>query len=151
MEKLIIQSDSNNIVEVERFVDSVCDIYNINNYSGAVSMSLLQAVKNAIVHGNKNDVSKTVTITADYCKGGISFCVTDQGEGFDFNKYDDELSPKADGKGIYLMKALSDRLSFLDNGRIVRLDFFVIGIDGSLAMERIATLKRFYSPAVVHA
>ena len=45
MEKLVIQSDINNLIEVERFVSAVCDTYNINNYAATISMSLLQAVK----------------------------------------------------------------------------------------------------------
>ena len=42
MEKLVIQSDINNLVEVERFVSAVCDTYNVNNYAATISMSLLQ-------------------------------------------------------------------------------------------------------------
>lgn len=151
MEKLIIQSDKNNIIEVEKFVTVVCDTFNINNYAATISMSLLQAVENAIVHGNKNETDRTVTITADYCRGGVFFTVSDQGEGFDFEHYGKMPVNEDKGTGIYLMKTLSDKITFSDNGSTVRLDFFVNGIDPCQALERIMTLRKFYLPVTVNA
>ena len=151
METLIIQSDKNNIIDVEHFVTAVCDNYNINNYAATISMSLLQAVDNAIVHGNKSDSHKTVTIVADRCKGGVYFTVSDQGEGFDYRQAGS--IPSCDGNkgtGLFLMNTLSDKMSFSDNGRTVRLDFFVNGISASHALERVMSLHRFYAPTVVH-
>jgi serine/threonine-protein kinase RsbW len=150
MEKLVIQSDTRNLVDVERFVSAVCDTYNINNYAATISMSLLQAVENAIVHGNNGDISKQVTITSDYCKGGIYFTVSDQGAGFEFAKYG--LMPEeGSGTGIYLMKTLSDRMTYSNNGSTVRLDFVVSGIEASRALERIVTLRNHYAPRFVNA
>ena len=151
MEKLIIQSDINNLFDVEVFVTDICDTYNINNYAAAISVSLLQAVKNSIVHGNMNDKSKTVTITTERFKGGIAFTVTDEGDGFDFNCYGDIPTSPGMGRGIYLMKTLSDDVTFYNHGRTVRLDFYVVGIDASHSLERNAALKRFYSNKKVNA
>ena len=146
MEKLVIQSDTKNIVDVERFISVVCDRWNINNYIGTISMSLLQAVENAIVHGNGNDIDKQVTITADSCKGGIYFVVEDEGAGFDYTSFGSMPMQEGSGTGIYLMKALSDRMSFTDGGRKVRLDFFISGIEATRALERLVTLREFYAP-----
>lgn len=151
MEKLIIQSDTSNLIEVERFVSAVCDTCNINNYAAAISMSLLQAVENAIVHGNGSDVAKRVTITSDLYKGGVFFTVSDEGCGFDFQKYGEIPEGEGSGMGIYLMKTLSDGLSFSDGGRTVRLDFVINGIEASRALERIVALRNFYAPRFVNA
>lgn len=151
MEQLIIQSDTNNVIEVERFVSAVCDAYNIHNYAGTISMSLLQAVENAIVHGNGSDSSKTVTVKCDQCRGGVFFSATDQGSGFDYHSYGDLPAGEGKGMGIYLMKALSDKISFLDGGRTVRMEYVVSGIEASRALERIVTLHNYYSPKKVHA
>lgn len=151
MEKLIIQSDINKIIDVERFVSAVCDTYNINNYAATISMSLLQAVENAIVHGNHNDPSKQVTIISDQCRGGVYFSVSDQGQGFDYSPYGSIPASENRGTGIYLMKTLSDKLSFQDNGRTVRLDFYINGIEASYALERIVTLRNYYASRMVHA
>ena len=145
MEKIVIQSDINKTVDVEGFVSAVCDTYNINNYAGVIIMSLLEAVNNAIIHGNNNDSSKTVTITFDYFRGGVYFTIADEGKGFDYlsllaSDYDVEKS-----RGLFLMKKLSDNISFSDNGSKVRLDFIINGIEPSRALERISILKRHYS------
>lgn len=152
MEQLAIQSDMNNIIEVERFVSVMCDTYNIHNYAATISMSLLQAVENAIIHGNKSDSSKMVVIECDRCRGGVYFSVTDQGQGFDYCSYGKMPEHDDKGMGLYLMKSLSDKIIFSDNGRKVRMEYVVNGIDASHALERIVTLRNYYSQhAVVHA
>ena len=145
MEKIIIQSDRNNLVEVEQFIDDVCGNYNINNYAATISMSLLQAVKNAIVHGNHSDASKQVTIVFDHCKGGVSFTVADEGNGFDYANYGSIPAEEGKGMGLYLMNALSDKISFQNNGSVVRMEYVIDGIAASSALERIMTLKNYYA------
>lgn len=151
MEKIIIQSDINNLIDVERFISTICDLWNINNYSATISVSVLQAVKNAIVHGNHNDASRKVTVTADRCYGGIVVAVSDEGDGFNYSDYGDVPSDDSKGTGIYLMKTLSDKISFSDNGSTVRMEYLVNGIDASHALERITTLHRYYASNVVVA
>ena len=147
METLVIQSDINNIVEVERFVYSVCDTFNINNYSAVITMSLLQAVENAIVHGNNNDVSKKVTVNFDQCRGGVYFTVTDEGKGFDFRS----SVANENNKGLFLMHSLADHLLFYDNGSTVRMDYVINGIEACRAIERVSILRRHYAVKAVKA
>lgn len=71
MEKLAIQSDMSNIVKVEDFVSRICSDKNINNYYATISMSVLQAVENAIIHGNNSDSTKIVTVISGECRGGV--------------------------------------------------------------------------------
>lgn len=150
MERLVIQSDINNIIDVERFIALVCDRWNINNYSATISMSLLQAVENAIVHGNNSDTSKQVVITAEQGRGGVSFVVSDEGPGFDYSSYNSSMPPEGDkGMGIYVMRSLSDKISFSNGGKTVRLDYFVSGIEATYALERIMRLKKYYAPKAV--
>ena len=108
-------------------------------------MSLIQAVKNSIIHGNHSNPEKKVTVTADLYKGGIYFMVADEGEGFDVGSYGDVLEGEARGTGIYLMTVLSDNIVFLDNGTKVRMDFAISGIEPGRALERKMTLHGFYS------
>lgn len=145
MEKLIIQSDRKHLIEVERFVSIVCDSFHIHNYAGSIAMSLLQAVENAIVHGNNNDSSKTVTIICDQCKGGVCFSVSDQGNGFDFSKFGSIPENSEQGTGIFIMKTFSDDLSFENGGRTVKMTFNVNGISASRALERIMIMRNHYS------
>ena len=52
-----LQSDMNNLPQVEEFVDHLCDSCNLGNHRAIITMALLHAVENAILHCNKNDVS----------------------------------------------------------------------------------------------
>ena len=57
--------------------------------------------------------------------------VADEGEGFDFDNLPDPTAPenleKPDGRGIFLMKNLSDDVKFDDNGSRVSITFAVSG------------------------
>lgn len=141
-EQFVIQSDIALLPEVEERLFHFCGDCNIGNYYSAVSVAALQAVENAIVHGNGNDATKKVTIAFGNCRGGVFVEVSDEGSGFDFSRFgqlpsDDEMS----GEGIFVMKSLADKLEYSDGGRRVRMEFVVSGIDPAEAMERIAVLQ----------
>lgn len=88
-----------------------------------------EAVKNAIELGNKNDASKSVLLRVDKKDKEVVFTVKDQGAGFDFNNVADPTDPanieKITGRGIFLMKALSDTVEFSDNGSKVAIHFTI--------------------------
>lgn len=151
MERLVIQSDIKNITQVEFFVDAICDHWNINNYAATIAMPLLQAVENAIVHGNHSDPAKRVSITADTCKGGVSFAVEDEGRGFDYTSFGELPEEQGRGTGLFLMRTLADRLTFDNGGSRVEMMFVINGIDPARALERITTLSHFYQPKHVMA
>lgn len=88
-----------------------------------------EAVKNAIELGNKNDVSKSVLLRVDKKDNEVVFTVKDRGTGFDFNNVADPTDPanieKITGRGIFLMKALADKVDFSDNGSKVAIHFSI--------------------------
>lgn len=149
MEKLAIQSDMSNIVKVEDFVSRICSDKNINNYYATISMSVLQAVENAIIHGNNSDSTKMVTVISGECRGGVFFEIHDEGCGFDWKAYGEIPDSGVAGEGIFLMKVLSDNMQFLDSGRTVRLDFLVRGIDESVAARRSNALENYFASTKV--
>lgn len=149
-ESFVIQSDIAILPRVEERLFHFCHENNVGNYYSAVSVAVMQAVKNAIVHGNASDSSKKVSLTFDTCRGGICAEVSDEGRGFDFRQYGDLPSgDSTTGEGIFIMKSLSDRMVFSDEGRMVRLEFDVAGIDPSDALERVAILQGRFAPVLV--
>ena len=149
-ESFVIQSDIANLPQVEERLFHFCHENNVGNYYSAVSVAALQAVENAIVHGNGSDSTKNVSLTFDTSRGGISVEVSDEGRGFDFHKYGNLPSGEStQGEGIFVMKSLADRMTFSDEGRKVRLEFDVAGIDPSDALERIAILQARFAPVLV--
>lgn len=121
-----------NIHLAERLVDDVFAEYNVKeDYYGELLIAMTEAVNNAIVHGNKMDPSKQVSVTFDVIDEKLMrFIVEDEGPGFDYNNLPDPTAPenieKPHGRGVFLMRKLADGCDFQDNGRIVILDFAVL-------------------------
>ncbi len=143
MKQFNIQSDNKNIDVVAKFIYELCDEKHILNYEATISTPVLQAIENAIVHGNHNDPSKMVHVECDEIRGGISFLVKDEGDGFDYSQYGDIQDEG--GNGIFLMRSLSDKMEYLEGGRAVRMEFMIHGIEKTYAMERVAKLERFFA------
>jgi serine/threonine-protein kinase RsbW len=120
------------IHSAENLIDQVFAEYRIKeDYYGEMLIALTEAVNNAIVHGNKLDASKKVLITFDVIEGNkCRFTIEDEGPGFDFNHLPDPTSPenieKPHGRGVFLMRQLSDSCFFEDEGRKVIMDFAVL-------------------------
>lgn len=126
--KIKIPSIKENVGVVESFIDNVRDKLKINdNVYGNVLIAVTEAVNNAIVHGNKEKKRKKVEISLKHSKNKLSFIVSDEGVGFDEKKIPDPTNPKnvtnIKGRGVFLMKALSDEIFFKNKGSLVRLVF----------------------------
>ena len=125
-------SQLENIHLVERMIDDVFAEYNVKeDYYGELLIAMTEAVNNAMVHGNKLDITKQVTVTFDVIDNKLMrFVVEDEGAGFDYSHLPDPTAPenieKPHGRGVFLMRKLADRCDFLDDGRIVELDFAVL-------------------------
>ena len=145
-EHFVIQSDIALLPSVEERLFQFCHLCHVGNYYSTISVAALQAVENAIVHGNGADASKSVELTLGTCRGGLFVEVADQGAGFDHEAYGH--LPSGDttvGEGIFVMRQLADRLTYSDGGRRVRLEFTVAGIDPADALERVAILQQHFS------
>lgn len=128
MHKLEIGSDLKYMLEVEGLIDEVCSSYELNeDHYGNILIAVTEAVNNAIVHGNLNDEDKKVTIEANKQDKEVVFIISDEGKGFDYTNLPDPTAPenieKPDGRGIFLMKNLSDEVSFDLNGSKVSITF----------------------------
>lgn len=128
MQELRFPSVPENIAIVERLID---DLRNIGNFQeecyGDVLIAMTEAVNNAIVHGNKMDMTKQVLVEYEIQDKDLFFRVHDEGPGFDFENIPDPTSPenleKPNGRGVFLMRSLADDCEFLEDGRIVELRF----------------------------
>lgn len=126
--RIVFSSKSENIVYVEKLIEDLCSEYKISqDHYGNILVALTEAVNNAIQHGNKLDPDKKINVCFENCNDYVSFKVKDEGEGFDFNEVPDPTEPenieKPNGRGIFLMKHLADKVDFHENGRIVELNF----------------------------
>jgi serine/threonine-protein kinase RsbW len=149
--ELTIPSSTENLVRVEKFVDEICEAYYItNSYYGNILVAIMEAVKNAIVHGNKRDSRKKVKISFKSIPDGLCFTISDQGEGFDFrnvpNPLDmDESHAENAGKGIFLIRSLADKISYNSKGNLVEIVFSISSINQETSLNRISYLHGYFS------
>jgi serine/threonine-protein kinase RsbW len=127
-QKIRITSRAENIILVERMIEDVCDLFNISeDYYGNILVALTEAVTNAIYHGNQANPAKNIDIFFKSFPDHVSFIVKDEGSGFNYETLPDPTNPEnienPNGRGVFLMRNLADKVSFEDNGSKVILDF----------------------------
>lgn len=127
--KIQIPSLSENIRIVESFIDNAKERFNLDDdIYGNIMIAVTESVNNAIKHGNNNDKTKNVSLSLLLNENAIKFTIEDEGKGFNFSDLPDPTSPenidKPGGRGIFLMKHLSDEVNFKNNGQIVELSFY---------------------------
>lgn len=132
MDSIQIQIPSlpENIRIVESFIDNAKDRFSLDDdIYGNIMIAVTESVNNAIIHGNKQEKSKNVKLKLHIVDGNIQFTVSDEGSGFDFDNLPDPTSPenlgKPGGRGIFLMKHLCDEVTFDNEGREVKLTFYL--------------------------
>ncbi len=128
--KVHIPSLDENIRIVESFIDNAKEKFNLDDdIYGNIMVAVTESVNNAIRHGNKSDKKKNVHLTLSLNDNLIRFIVKDEGIGFDYHNLPDPTAPenidKPSGRGIFLMKHLSDEVTFKNKGSEVELCFYI--------------------------
>ncbi len=115
---------------VDQVVRSVMNVVRDNRCSPGreddVELALAEALANAVVHGAKNDPSKTVECdVACNQEGAILIVVRDPGPGFDPAQIADpcvgENIYSHHGRGIFLINQLMDEVRFHKNGTEIHM------------------------------
>ena len=82
-----------------------------------LAISVTEAVTNAVIHGNKSDLQKRVTITLEIKEPDVTVWVKDQGNGFNPDSVpspvENENVLKKVGRGIFILKSLMDDVDFV--------------------------------------
>jgi serine/threonine-protein kinase RsbW len=91
-----------------------------------VPVALSEALSNAIIRGNANGKGKHVRVRALVSDDAIVFDVADEGPDFDMEKLRVEPTAETimreDGRGLFLMHRLMDRVEHIRNlGNVIRL------------------------------
>lgn len=126
--QLKIASDITNMTIVENTIDFLTSELGINqdNY-GKILIAVLEAVNNAIVHGNKSDIKKQVEIDFNLDRKNLLVLITDEGNGFKPDEIPDPTKPEnleeLSGRGVFIMSKLADEIKFNNKGNSVELKF----------------------------
>jgi serine/threonine-protein kinase RsbW len=81
-----------------------------------VAMAAIEAVTNAVLHGNAETGGTEVRVRYDWEPGRITITVQDHGRGFDLGCVLDPTDPErclaSSGRGIYIMREIMDTVEF---------------------------------------
>jgi len=129
MQKTIrIESAIENLRVVENAIDTLTNDAGISQDSyGKILIGTLEAVNNAIIHGNKSDLNKSVEVKFQLENKSLEVTVTDQGKGFKPSEIPDPTRPEnielLAGRGVFLMSKLADNIKFNKIGNSVTMTF----------------------------
>jgi serine/threonine-protein kinase RsbW len=121
-----IPSDTGEIRKVScRIIEDVGPREKIESKVFDIRLCTEEAVRNAIVHGNKNDPAKSVTVAYWIDGGNLHIEVSDEGSGFDYrnlpNPTAKENIMKNSGRGVYLIRRLMNKVEFNETGNVIRM------------------------------
>lgn len=90
-----------------------------------IKVALVEALTNAMEHGNGFDPKKLVKVEAKFLEDKAEIKITDQGKGFNHEKLPNPTAPenlyKPRGRGIYMIHRLMDEVHFNRKGNVVQL------------------------------
>lgn len=126
--RLKIESKMESLRIIENAIDEVTGIAGIKQDDyGKILVATLEAVNNAITHGNKADPHKIVDVEIEFEGSNMTVTVTDEGHGFNPALIPDPTKPEnieeLSGRGVFLMTKLADSISFNEKGNSVTMNF----------------------------
>lgn len=84
--------------------------------AGEVAMAVIEAVTNAVAHGNRYRPETAVTVNFRWKPGEVCVVVKDEGEGFELSVVPDPTDPERfmaySGRGIFIMRSVMDSVEF---------------------------------------
>ena len=115
--EVIISSALDNLDLIQTLTDCITGSMDFDEDSAHwIGMSVRESVTNAIQHGNKLDLSKTVDIRFEVMPDKLSISVKDQGKGFKAedipNPLDTDNLLKPSGRGIFYIRTFMDEVEF---------------------------------------
>lgn len=126
--KLVLRSSFEELEKLEPFIHELQEWASLSDdQRDRIMLPLSEAVNNAIIHGNKLQEDKDVTVVAELNDCHLAISVEDQGEGFDPGTIPDPLQEEnllnTGGRGVYLIKQYADDVDFSKNGAKVIMYF----------------------------
>ncbi|HSP63420.1 MAG TPA: ATP-binding protein [Pyrinomonadaceae bacterium] len=88
-------------------------------------VALDEAFVNAVKHGNRNDPTKLLRVTAELSAHEAIFTVEDEGDGFDVREIPDPRDPanlfKSSGRGVLLIYNIMDEVEYSEHGTRLKM------------------------------
>ena len=124
----LIPSDLSYVLGVNHLVSLLLKEFSFPapDYRINVPLACDEAITNAIIHGNRSDTEKKVSIQIYVSFSRIKVRIRDQGEGFDVGTVEDPTEGanllRPSGRGVYLMRSIMDTVEYREGGRVLELE-----------------------------
>jgi len=115
----ILPSNLEHARQVTNFTDRLVGVFGFES-TWMIQLALMEAITNAVVHGNGSDENKKVTVVVNFSKERLEISVEDEGDGFttpdpaSLKLESDIFAPS--GRGLFLINSYMDELFFNDRG-----------------------------------
>ncbi|TCP68927.1 serine/threonine-protein kinase RsbW [Heliophilum fasciatum] len=86
-----------------------------------IKLALIESFVNAAIHGNKQSPDKQVCLTMEMTEEHLIIMVADEGNGFVPRENQEMDLYSESGRGILLIRASMDEVSYHDGGRCIRM------------------------------
>ena len=115
--KIVMSSDTRFLQMIEFTSATILQMLKADDdWKFKITMAIREAVINAIIHGNKNNIKKKVSVSYNFDSSKLEVIVSDQGNGFDFAKLPDPTNNenllKPFGRGIFFIRSFMDKVLF---------------------------------------
>ncbi len=112
-------------VVLEYLLDRVARLGMIEVEQSNLFVALDEAFVNAVKHGNRNDPTKLLRVTAELSTHEATFTVEDEGDGFDVREIPDPCDPanlfKSTGRGVLLIYNIMDEVEYSRGGAKLKM------------------------------
>ena len=137
------------IVKLERFVEEICDFYNINNeYFGNILLATTEAA-GILFSLNESADCGHIAISFDRNPKGLVFKIKlsgEEGKAIDSEDIlDREIRKHKLSRDIFIIKALTDEITISVNAKSIILVFYVSSMNYEKSLQRINELKEYWN------
>ncbi|MEI7500578.1 MAG: hypothetical protein WCK84_09025 [Bacteroidota bacterium] len=145
----LVISGTREIPKLERFVEEICDYYNINNeYFGNILLATTEAA-GILFSLNEAKEEENISISFDRNPKGLIFKIR---LGNSINKEADsedilelEIRKHKLARDIFIIKALTDEITISVNAKSIILVFYVSSMNYEKSLQRINQLKEYWT------
>lgn len=136
------------IVKLERFVEEICEYYNVNNeYFGNILLATSEAA-DILFSLNNSHWNDRIAIRFERNKKGLLFTIKLNKVSEKEEEFEDELDSAIKrhklSKDIFIVKALADEITISVNAKSIILVFYVSSMNFEKSLYRINQLKEYW-------
>lgn len=111
------------LLEHKKVIDKIIIYINAFQHDFDIRLILTEALTNAFKHGNHMDINKPIYLKYFYNGKTVRFEISDSGKGFEneiIQEIVDEDLLSEGGRGLFIIKSLSDKIELKKNTLIIQ-------------------------------